>query len=1103
MSTTESPRVFISYSHDNSPTHCDQVLALAQQLRKDGIAAELDQFHQDELQHWPSWCAEQMQNADFVLCICTDEYRRRVENRCAADVGKGVFWEGRLIYNELYDTKGNQRFVPVQLGDANPADIPAALSNWTRYSLSSFGLENTESAYARLYRLLTRQQAISGVELGELINLSPLPAGKRLTDFRGIIASLDAIKDDTQTIRNRLAKLPDAIVVKLGLANAAEAQQCERHYLNRLMQDCAGLEWLDQVQHQDEHRAPMTLNAVYTALLTNSQKDRKENLTEKQRLYSAVDMLNRESRLVITGAPGSGKSALVNFIALCMAGELLREGSCNLRLLTEPLPDDDGKENPQRQDWQHPPLIPIRVVLRDFASSADFPKAEQPSTTAQLMQFIGADLARKGCERYDGILKQRLEAGDVLVLFDGLDEVPQAGERRDQLKQCIEEFCKSYSKNRFLVTVRPYAYEQSNWKIRNFTETQLANFSPGQIRLFIDRWYQCRVEIDAVAIQERAEKLKNVILQSEALYELAERPLLLTLMAFLHSNRHDLPERRADLYERLLKLLIENWEKARFKVLDAEGAKKIEQYSLAVYLQVGVDAIQKVLERLAFAAHANQADNRSGTADIAAKDLSHALYQLAANTQETKRHVVDMPAIHDYLRDRVGILYQRGGDDGHAVYTFPHRSFQEYLAAAYFRREEQDLFKQYPDCDDWQALAAHLATTDPDRWREVVVLAGGIKAHNEPGPVWALLDALVPESLAGQSLDLKQAWALRLAAQILAENLNVQDLSRKHERIKQCICSSLPEVLTIATLAAPERVAAGRYLAKIGDPRSEALTVDRMLFCWVPKGEFFLGSTDADAMADDNEKHNAGLQNLDYGYALAKYPVTAGQFTQFIKESDFQVGNKDCLDGLANQPVVYVSWEEAMAFCAWLTERWKKDLPSGWRVTLPTEREWEKAARGGSKMPLATQGFTAVDVSEHLALEAVKDKDRPQRLYPWGDAPDNEKLNYNMNIGTVSAIGCYPLGSSPYGCEDLSGNVWEWTRSVYENYPDHDGLWLQHDSSDDSKQSRVLRGGGFDYNQNLVRCAARRYCHPNYRNYYIGFRVVLSPLPLDSENADL
>ena len=195
-----NPRVFISYSHD-SECHCDQVLELAQQLRRDGIAAELDQFHQEELLHWPRWCEEQMrpENADFILCVCTAEYKSRVEGKAAADVGKGVFWEGTLIYNELYDAKGNPRFVPVVLDGALDTDIPRVLRNFTEFRLGSFGLDDPESDYASLYRLLTHQPFLSAEELGPLVALPSLPVEERQTDFIALMtAGLQRIAE-TQT----------------------------------------------------------------------------------------------------------------------------------------------------------------------------------------------------------------------------------------------------------------------------------------------------------------------------------------------------------------------------------------------------------------------------------------------------------------------------------------------------------------------------------------------------------------------------------------------------------------------------------------------------------------------------------------------------------------------------------------------------------------------------------------------------------------------------------------------------------------------------------------------------------------------------------------
>jgi hypothetical protein len=109
-------KVFISYSHD-STEHCERVLHLANALRSHGVDAELDCYHVRPPEGWPRWCEKQLrpENSDFVLMICTQTYRRRVEDRVHADEGRGVFWEGGIIYEYIYDAKGNTRFIPVLL----------------------------------------------------------------------------------------------------------------------------------------------------------------------------------------------------------------------------------------------------------------------------------------------------------------------------------------------------------------------------------------------------------------------------------------------------------------------------------------------------------------------------------------------------------------------------------------------------------------------------------------------------------------------------------------------------------------------------------------------------------------------------------------------------------------------------------------------------------------------------------------------------------------------------------------------------------------------------------------------------------------------------
>lgn len=103
------PKVFISYSHD-SPGHSARVLEFANSLRAHGVDAELDQYHVRPGHGWPHWCTEQLreENAAFVLLVCTETYRQRVDNKVAADEGRGVYWEGAIIYDYLYDAKGNR-----------------------------------------------------------------------------------------------------------------------------------------------------------------------------------------------------------------------------------------------------------------------------------------------------------------------------------------------------------------------------------------------------------------------------------------------------------------------------------------------------------------------------------------------------------------------------------------------------------------------------------------------------------------------------------------------------------------------------------------------------------------------------------------------------------------------------------------------------------------------------------------------------------------------------------------------------------------------------------------------------------------------------------
>jgi formylglycine-generating enzyme required for sulfatase activity len=229
----------------------------------------------------------------------------------------------------------------------------------------------------------------------------------------------------------------------------------------------------------------------------------------------------------------------------------------------------------------------------------------------------------------------------------------------------------------------------------------------------------------------------------------------------------------------------------------------------------------------------------------------------------------------------------------------------------------------------------------------------------------------------------------------------------------------------------------------------------------IPDGKFLMGSSDEQVtkalkicphcdFSNEQPQHWIDLPE----YQIGKYEVTKLQYAQCIKADICVVGSAFTEDR-ALHPVLNVSWYDANAYCEWVGGR------------LPTEAEWEKAARG-------TDG----------------------RIYPWGESIDCSLANYygkdNGNdycVGDTTPVGSYPAGVSPYGVYDMAGNVWEWTSSLYQSYP--------YDSADGrenmiSSDNRVLRGGSGFHGDGYAR-SAYRYNHlPSYFNPDIGFRCARS-----------
>ncbi len=395
------------------------------------------------------------------------------------------------------------------------------------------------------------------------------------------------------------------------------------------------------------------------------------------------------------------------------------------------------------------------------------------------------------------------------------------------------------------------------------------------------------------------------------------------------------------------------------------------------------------------------------------------------------------------MNERAGLLVEVAPGE---LYRFPHRTFQEYLAACHLSRQR-----------DFVDQAKHLSTTGAF-WREVILLAVGNLVQDGRDEPLLLVDELCQAAPPVSDVGWRQVW---LAGQVLLDIGLVRAQRRDLGALLVTrVRGQLTTLITHDCLTPRERAEAGSVLSAVGDERD--------LDAWVPvpAGEFTMGSDDSQ-WEDEKPAHPVWVAD----FRIGAYPVTNAQYEAFVVAANHEPprhwrGRRAPAE-LRNHPVVYVSWHDANAYCAWRSQA------EGQLVRLPTEAEWEKAARG----PSTGSG--------------------DGRTWPWGNTFDAIKCNMNQTgIGDTSPVGIFAAGRSPYEVFDMAGNVWEWTRSAWgENWeePDFTYPYDPNDGREDQSRTdvrRVLRGGSFLYSDDLVRCAFRLRLGPGGLLNFVGFRVV-------------
>jgi formylglycine-generating enzyme required for sulfatase activity len=761
---------------------------------------------------------------------------------------------------------------------------------------------------------------------------------------------------------------------------------------------------------------------------------------------SVLEVVQQESRLVILGAPGGGKSTFVNTL-------IVKYGI-------------DCLESKLPLEWSET-RIPVLTALRDMTKDLNTLvlngslEEKQRALLNLLKEQWRRQLVDFDALDFEAELYELLRRGNVLLVFDGLDEITV--DLRVKVRQLIQSLETHYPKiKQIIITCRVRSYTGLT-RLTKYQDVTLDEFTEEQIRNFINAWYQSQAK--HITSELRSTRITDLTIAAlNPLKELSGNPLLLTTMAMIHQQETRLPDERAKLYAKTVELLLARWQQHK-------GIKVSEELG---ELLNNTGKLRDIMERVAYETHQLQSRNVSG--DMSRGDLWVLL--------EDPLYFPNSPQlVHefiDYVDTRAGILVGIGGDEeGHKPpeYTFPHRTLQEYLAGCYMVRGTlrvrgivSEYTKRAEEGDFWQ----------------VAVQLGAEEILHERRDQSKLLDLaydLYPKSLENTGSWRRVLWCAQMV-QILGKGTVENDIEAEGKFYLTRLRDDLVALLESDYLPPIERVEAGRLLGELGDPRSEVTDVNAMMFCWIPRGRFW---TNADGFLET-------WYLLDYDYWLAKYPVTQAQFNVFIDSGGyhqeewwsiarkFNAWSKKGFKAsygrslmpvinrfpynIANYPIADVSWLEALAYTEWLTKRWQlaEFLPEGWQVTLPNMYEWEKGARGG-EMILSSPWVQSANMGLTSPNNLISiSNPNSTRRYPWGDMPNSNFANYNESyIGTPNAVGCFSKGESVYGCNEMSGNVWEFLST----------LEGEEENDKSMKDPVSLIGGGFSFPKEYIHCGAQ------------------------------
>jgi formylglycine-generating enzyme required for sulfatase activity/calcineurin-like phosphoesterase family protein len=659
--------------------------------------------------------------------------------------------------------------------------------------------------------------------------------------------------------------------------------------------------------------------------------------------------------------------------------------------------------------------LPVMVFLKDLwlVYNEELKRTKRKITFEPLLK---AYLEKIKCPLDLAVISNFLQHNKTLFMFDGLDEIPE--EIRDDLVDLIADFRCENKGNRFLITGRPHgiagkAMEQFGKYLR-----EIEYLDDSKINSFIKRWFRAVSGTATELADMTAEDMMSDIGFHERVSVFTQNPLLLAAVCVLYLVGKRVPEQRADLYDRMVENLL--WR--RFH----DPAEP--------------DKVNKIREFLMLLAFEMQNKNLK-TFEVG--DGLDVLKKISFQKEDEPEHIYQrrINRLFNEIESNCGLLNRLSG--GEIVFT--HLTFQEFMAAKHI---------VYMDLDYSKFL-------ENDWWAKTILLYIGLLSLEMRKKSNDVVEEILNTKQEDEKIK-RRLWLLGSNA------LRDFQPSKREDRIVTLARNRLYKLIE-SNVSIEERFEAGEIAGTLGDLR---ITTDNMVL--VKGGKFMRGSSedDADAYDDENPQREIYLDD----FMIGKYPVTNEEFKEFVDDGGYDREEFWTKKGWwwreenesskpkywhdrkwngPNFPVVGISWYEAEAYANWLSER------TGHQYRLPTEAEWEKAARG-------TKGLK----------------------YPWGDEFNRYLCNSSESgLNRTSPAGISPKGKSPYGCFDMAGNVWEWCSDWY-NGEYYEDSYDRNPRGPSNGAVRVDRGGSWLSNAEDCRSAIRGYDGHGRRVRDLGFRLL-------------